>query len=197
MAVHLGVRHLWALTVGVAAVVACVQTILPLGPTPGTANEVIGPAGGTLSTSEGTTLVVPPDALDENENITIALNPSAPPLTQATPLTAAHVFGPEGLTFATPVCMTLAYEPQLLPDGATGQSVFLYSAPYDSSVYEPMPTMPVDPTHVMGMTTHFSNVVAGYGGGGVELAADAGCVTGEAGEAGEAVDTSTAGEGGA
>jgi hypothetical protein len=184
---QLGGKILLALVAIFAVGLACVQTVFPLGPPNGTASETIGPNGGLIATNEGTTLIVPPEALDASVTITVGLNPSPPPLTQATALTSAHVFTPEGQTFGVPVCVTLSYEPELLPAGVTGQNVFLYSAPQDSGAYVAIPSLAVDSTHVMGMTTHFSNVFAAYGGeGGQELGPDAGCELLDAGDGGEA-----------
>jgi hypothetical protein len=183
---QLGGKIMMAGVALVAVAIACVQTVFPLGPPNGSASEVIGPTGGLIATDEGTTVIVPPNALDASVTIAVALNASAPPLTQARSLTTAHVLTPEGQTFGVPVCVTLSYEPELLPAGMTGQNVFLYSAPQDSGDYQPVPSLAVDPTHVMGMTTHFSNVFAAYGGeGGQELPLDAGCVLLDAGDGGD------------
>lgn len=165
----------FALVAAGVAVVACVQTVLSLPLPPGSDSEVIGTGGGTLTTSEGTVLVVPPGALDANVTITVAENPSPPLLTQAVAITPAHTFGPEGQKFSKPVCITLPYEPEQLPPGMTGQNVFLYSAPVDSGMYQVVPSLAVDPTHVMGMTTHFCNVFVAYADAGPELPLDAAC----------------------
>ncbi len=175
---------------GVLAVVAlgaaCVPTILlPVNPPNGGASQEVDPSGGVVTTDEGTTLVVPAYALDADITVTIALDPDAVAPAGLTPVTAAHVFGPEGQTFGTPVCITLAFQPGLLPDGTTQQNVVLYSAPIDGGPgsFVPMPTVGTDPTHVTGMTTHFSIVYAAYGGDAGELPPDAaeGCEAGEGG----------------
>jgi len=203
MALRLEGKHAWVLAwslaaAGVAAV-ACVQTVMSLPSPPGTASEVVGPGGATLVTND-TLLVVPPKALDASVNVTIAPNATPPPLTQAVAITPAHTFGPEGQTFGIPVCITLSFEPAQLPPGMTGQNVFLYSAPQDSGDYQVVPSLAVDSTHVMGMTTHFSNVFVAYADGGPELPLDAGCETPDAeedGEAGgEAGEAGASGEGG-
>lgn len=169
----------------IAVTLACVQTVFPVGPANGSASGVIGPGGGQIMTDEGTIVTVPPDALDASVTVAVALNASPPPITQAIALTSAHTLTPEGQTFGVPVCVTLSYEPELLPAGMTGQNVFLYTASQDSGAYVPLPTLALDPTHVMGMTTHFSNVLAAYGGdGGQELPPDAGCELEDGGEEG-------------
>jgi len=151
---------------GGALLLACtVQTILPYGGAPqaGTASQVVGASGGILTTDDGTVLLIPPLALTGDVTITIGLDPSPPPLLGPQVLTPAHVFGPDGQTFALPVCVTLAFEPALLPKGGTEENVVLYSTVPDGGVYAPLPTMAADPTHVTGMTTHFSTIMAGYG----------------------------------
>jgi hypothetical protein len=72
-----------------AVVAACSSTVA----TPGTgasASQTVGASGGTVTASDGTEVVIPPGALTSNVTITIAANPSAPALTQATPLKCSH-----------------------------------------------------------------------------------------------------------
>jgi hypothetical protein len=168
-------------------VAACVPTILlQNGPPAGGASQVVDQSGGVVTTNEGTTLVIPPGALTAQTTITITLVPDATAPSGVMPVTAVHQFGPEGQTFLVPVCITLAFEPELLPAGTTEQDVVLYSAPQDGgpSDYQPMTTSAADPSHVIGMTTHFSNVVAAYGGA-QELPPDAGVVSCDAGDGGD------------
>lgn len=150
---------------GTFAVACTVQTILPYGggPQAGTASQIVGAGGGIVTADDGTTLLIPPMALASDVTITIGLDPSPAPLTEARALTPAHVFGPEGQTFLLPVCVTLAFEPGLLPEGATEANVVLYTTLPEAGGYEPLPTMATDPDHVTGMTTHFSTVMAAYG----------------------------------
>jgi hypothetical protein len=151
---------------GAAFVVACtVQTILPYGgaPQPGSASQVVGAGGGIVTANDGTTLLIPPMALAGDVTITIGLDPTPPPLTQARSLTPAHVFGPEGQTFLLPVCVTLSYEPGLLPEGATQSNVVVYATVPDAGGYEPLPTMATDGMHVTGMTKELSEMMAAYG----------------------------------
>ena len=150
---------------GVFAAACTVQTILPYGsgPPAGTASQVVGAGGGVVTADDGTTLLIPPMALMNDVTITINLDPSPPPLTQARQLAPAHVFGPEGQTFLLPVCVTLAFEPGLLPAGATEANVVLYATVPDAGGYEPLPTMSADGMHVTGMTTQLSETMAAYG----------------------------------
>jgi hypothetical protein len=185
--VRVGTKRAGLLAAVAGVVVACVPTILlQNGPPAGGASQVVDQTGGVVTTNEGTTLVIPPGALTAQTTITITLRPDAAAPAGVTPVTAAHQFGPEGQTFLVPVCITLAFEPELLPAGTTEQGVVLYSAPQDGGPndYQPLETSAVDRSHVIGMTTHFSNVVAAYGGA-QELPPDAGVVGCDAGDGGD------------
>jgi ZU5 domain len=149
-----------------ALLFACtIQTIYPYGsgPAAGTASQVVGAAGGILTTNDGTTLLIPPMALANDTTITIGLDPTAPPLTGAHALATPHVFGPEGQTFAIPVCVTLSFEPGLLPEGMTEQNVVLYTTLEDAGPYGPLLSLATSETEVTGMTNHFSSIVPAYG----------------------------------
>jgi hypothetical protein len=166
----------WVFLFFAAVAVACsVQTIFPFGtgPSVGTASQLVGAAGGIVTADDGTSILIPPNALTTNVTITIAIDTTAPPLTIATGLASPHVFGPVGQQFALPVCVTLAFEPGLLPQGGTEQNVVVYSVPEDSGAYVALPTFAADPSHVTGMTTEFGTMVAGFGPS-QELMGDAG-----------------------
>jgi hypothetical protein len=181
----------WGTSAIAALLAACTPTINANRGTPaGGASQVVDATGGTVTTDEGTTLVIPPNALSSQVTITIALDPSPVPITQATAVTAAHVFGPAGITFNEPVCITLAFEPELLPQGVTENDVVLYAAPPGSGNYQPLTTTAVDATHVMGTTNQFATTVFAAYGGATEIPADAAgapnCDAGDGGDAGDA-----------
>ncbi|HEY1691328.1 MAG TPA: hypothetical protein VGG39_04160 [Polyangiaceae bacterium] len=189
----------WALVLLAFACVAAacsIQTIFPYGlsPLPGTASQLVGAGGAVVTTNDGTSVLIPPNALSTDVTITIGLAPDASPLQGATPVTAAHVFGPPGQTFAVPVCITLAFEPGLLPAGTTERNVVLYAQPVPPAEdagdagdagndeadaapaltgYVALPTFAADASLVTGMTQQFSTIMAGYGPY-LELPADAG-----------------------
>jgi hypothetical protein len=151
---------------GGALLFACtVQTILPYGggAPSGTASQVVGAGGGIVTANDGTTLLIPPKALAGDVTITIGLDPAPPPLTEARSLTPTHVFGPEGQTFLLPVCVTLSYEPALLPSGASPSNVVVYATVPDAGSYAPLPTMATNGMQVTGMTTQLSEMTVGYG----------------------------------
>lgn len=188
------------LFVAVVAAACSIQTIFPYGTgtPPGTASALVGPAGGTVTANDGTSIEIPPNALSTSVTITIGLAPDAGPLQGATALAVPHVFGPEGTTFAVPACITMTFEPGLLPAGGTEQNVVLYQlalpeeadggeagtagdagdagepdAAAAATGYQPLPTYAVDTATVTGMTKELSTAVVGFGSA-VELPNDAG-----------------------
>jgi len=127
----------------------------------GTYSQVVGPAGGTVTADDGTTVVIPPGALSKNATIDITYNPYAPTLAQAQPLAVAHLFSPEGQHFLKPISVTLAFDPCSLPPGATVQGVSVWTAPSASNVYQALPTKVTDATHLTATTTDFCNMIPG------------------------------------
>lgn len=122
----------------------------------GPASSTLGPDGGSVSTSNGTTVTVPPGALGSARTITITPSPSTSGPAGATVVGTPYVFGPEGLTFSSPVTVTLVYDPTLLPAGKSASDVTVFTAPLGSTTFTSLPTTPVDATHVSAPTTHFS-----------------------------------------
>jgi hypothetical protein len=140
----------------------------------GLTSQVVGASGGTVTSDDGTSVVIPPGALTQDVTITIAANPYAPTLTQAQSLSVAHLFGPEGQKFLKPVTVTLEFDPASLPPGATEQGVAVYTAPMNSNFYQTLQTSVGDSTHVIAQTTEFCNMYPGANGGGtVTLSAPA------------------------
>ena len=162
-------RTVFGLGVGGAlgVVTACtVQTIFPGGsaPLPGSASQIVGAGGGIVTANDGTTLFIPAQALPGEVTITIGLDPDTVELPDAQALAAGHVFGPAGQVFGTPACVTMSFEPALLPQGTTETSVVLYASAEDGGGYAPVPTWTTDATHVTGTVSQLSTIVAGYGG---------------------------------
>jgi hypothetical protein len=172
------VRKTLGILAGIAGVVACtVQTIFPYGtgPLPGSGSAIVGAGGGLVTANDGTTLFIPPGALIGDVTVTVGLAPAAADIPQARALAAAHLFGPPGLAFAKPACVTLSFEPALLPEGTTETSVVLYAAVGDAGDYAPLPTLTTDPTHVTGITSQLGTIVAAYGSAQEVDASDASC----------------------
>lgn len=80
----------------------------------------IGPAGGTVSGPNGSSVLIPPGALSQNVDIAIAQSAAgAPPLPQGvTPVSDVYAFTPHGTAFAQPATLTVPFTPSLVPSGA-------------------------------------------------------------------------------
>jgi ZU5 domain len=142
-----------------------VQTIFPFGsaPLPGSASQIVGAGGGLVTANDGTSIFIPPQALPGDVTITIGLDRDTAELPDAQALSAGHVFGPSGQLFGTPACVTVSFEPALLPQGTTETSVVLYAPGEDGGAYAPVPTWTADATHVTGTVSRLSTLVAAYG----------------------------------
>ncbi len=83
--------------------------------------------GGTLSTALGDTLTVPAGALPADQTITINLEPLpiAPPPGYGS-LRTAYDFGPNGLTFNSPVTMVFHYGAGDIPPGVPPEALQVY-----------------------------------------------------------------------
>ena len=87
---------------------------------PGTAQEVIGPSGGTLSTPDDTiALTVPRGALDHD--VTFTVGPTTSPLAGA--LATVFEIGPLGTQFAQPAAIAIRYTDAELAGGGSSDLV--------------------------------------------------------------------------
>ena len=99
----------------------------------------VGPSGGSVSHSDGTSVVIPMGALSANANITItSVNATAPAGTVL--VGPAYDFGPDGTTFATPVTITLPIDATKFPAGRTAADVTIYTAQRGSTQYSALST---------------------------------------------------------
>ena len=132
-----------------------------------TTSQLVDTTGGTVTTADGVTLVVPAGALSAATTLTVASDASAVPstgkimvpaggTTTAIVVGTPFVFGPEGQTFASGVTITIPFDPSKLPSGDTASSVFIATAPVGSSSFAKVSTNLVDATHVSTLTSHFS-----------------------------------------
>jgi uncharacterized delta-60 repeat protein len=115
---------------------------------------IIGAAGGTLSTSSGATVVIPPGAL--TGDITIGIEQSslgAPPLPGGfTTVGQMFAFTPHGQSFAAPVTITLPFNPASVPAGSTPE---LYKNNAQNQ-WEPVVGATFGSSSVSGSVTSFS-----------------------------------------
>ena len=147
-----------ALVTALAVAAACSSSSTGVGEPPAV-SEVVGPAGGTVTSSDGVRVVIPPGALSTEVTITIARDEQAALPSDAQSVAPTHVFGPEGQQFLQPVRVIYPFDPSTLPRGASPQQLVMYTAPRGSSAFAPMPTSLADASHVVGETSHFSIIV--------------------------------------
>jgi parallel beta-helix repeat protein len=94
----------------------------PPGPGPLPSGSEIGPAGGTVASSDNkVTLTIPAGALSQPTIITITSLSSSVPGN----IGPAYSFGPDKTTFALPVTVTMTYDPFSLPAGLSGTNLRL------------------------------------------------------------------------
>jgi hypothetical protein len=122
----------------------------------GSALADIGPGGGSISAC-GSVLAVPPGSLTATQTITLSCSPAAT-VAGFTLLSPLYRFEPEGLTFAQPVTVTLAFA------GAGASTPSLYWSRPDGSGYDPIASS-VQGAFVVGAVTHFSTGFVGVPAG--------------------------------
>ena len=87
---------------------------------------VVSPSGASFSAqSSAVTVAVPAGALTQTRNITVSPAPTTPPNDRLMPSTAFD-FGPNGITFAQPVSITIKYNPSNLTAGSPEGGLQLY-----------------------------------------------------------------------
>lgn len=102
-------------TAGGVTSAAVPATVLPVG-------NVVGPAGGTLSFDSGKVVMVfPAGAVTTDTAITVTASTVTPPSYPKVLPATRYDFGPEGITFAQPVAVTVTYDPQEVPAGARAE----------------------------------------------------------------------------
>src|SRR2546423_2808507 len=117
---------------------------------------IISSAGGTLTLQSGAVqIVVPPDALTANTNLSVAVSIAFARDPRVVGRTAFD-FGPPGTSFAKPVTLTIRYDPAFLPSGTEEGALELYQ--HTTSGWEVVPQSAVDVTAktVTAPVTHFS-----------------------------------------
>ncbi len=155
-----------------------------------TTSQLVDTTGGTVTTADGVTLVVPAGALSAATTLTVTSDASAVPstgmlmvpaggTTTAIVVGTPFLFGPEGQTFASSVTVTIPFDPSKLPSGATVSSVFIATAPMGSSSFTKLSTNIADATHVSTLASHFSVYVPlAYPPSGAGCTSNASCSAG-------------------
>jgi uncharacterized delta-60 repeat protein len=152
MKTHLHVLRFALVSAGLLlALQACGGGTPPITP-PVTA--VIGSAGGTLSTSSGAKVVIPPGALSGNITIGIEQTSVGSPALPGGFTTVGQMFAftPHGQTFAAPVTITLPFNPASVPAGGTPE---LYKNNAQNQ-WEPVVGATFGSSSVSGSVTSFS-----------------------------------------
>jgi hypothetical protein len=135
-------------------VVGCVVGCSSSGPAK--VDGMVGPTGGTVTASDGSSVVFPAGALSAPTPISIAPQSGAASPIGAQAVGLTYLFGPEGTQFSAPVDVTLAFVTEQLPTGMTAADIVIYTAPAGSSEFTQLETIPTDTGHVRAQTTHFS-----------------------------------------
>jgi hypothetical protein len=118
----------------------------------------VGAEGGTVSSSDGTSVVIPQGALAMSSSITINSVNVTPPA-GSVQVGPAYDFGPEGTTFTTPVTVTLPFDSSKIPSGRTSSNIVIYTAPRGSSNWTALQTT-LSGNTVTTSTNHFTTYVA-------------------------------------
>ncbi len=119
-------------------------------------NGTVGPAGGTVTASDGAVLDIPHGALDRATQLSITRS-AAPPPPGYGAIGPLYVLEPAGTVFARPVSVTLP-----LPAGTTHASI--YWSRYDNTGHDAVGGK-VSGSTITVQGTHFSSIFVGPDGG--------------------------------
>jgi hypothetical protein len=146
-------------------------SIAACGGKPSTVTRTVGAVGGTLGTSDGSSVSIPSGAVMNEITVSMTPEPNVAAPAGTSVVGSGYLFGPEGATFTQPVAVVLAVDTSKIPAGKTINDVSIYTAPAGSTSYERLATSVVDTTHVRATTTHFSIFVPAViaGGGNVDM----------------------------
>jgi len=126
-----------------------------------TNSQTVGPAGGTFTFANGAvTLTFPAGALPANTVVTVTSSTAA----SGSPImigSSAYTFAPEGIFFAAPVYVTIAYDPTAIPSGVAESS--LRVAKLSSGAWDGLVVSSVDTSAhtATGLLTGFSTYAVG------------------------------------
>jgi hypothetical protein len=128
--------------------------------TPPTTMMNIPPTGGTVTTGDGASVVIPDGAISGNTSITMGGEPDSVSIPDFELVGPAYRLGPEGQQFATPVTVTVPFDGSQLPSDATSADIVIMTAPVGGAEWTELPTTLIDDGHVSAPTSHFSDFVA-------------------------------------
>jgi uncharacterized delta-60 repeat protein len=126
--------------------------------TPPPASADIGAAGGTVTGSSGAQVVVPAGALAANTAIGVAQSSAGAPALPSgvTTFGPTFAFTPHGTSFATPVTITVPFDPALVPAGTTPA---LYKTNATRTAWDVVTGATVSGNTMSGQVTGFSYVM--------------------------------------
>ena len=117
---------LTGVAVGTATITATIEGISSTKDVTVKDGAVVSSSGASFSAqSDAVTVAVPPGALTQTRNITVAPATNPPPNDRLMPGTA-YDFGPSGIAFAQPVTITIKYDPSKLTGGSPEAGLQLY-----------------------------------------------------------------------
>jgi len=126
---------------------------------PGTPTPV-GASGGTLTSADGKVgLIIPPTALSTSTPITVA--PSTGAVDPGILAGSVYDLEPSGTTFATPVTLTIQYDPSKIPAGLHESSLKLYENSGAGWQRVPGSGPSLTDHTVSGGISHFSEAASG------------------------------------
>jgi len=151
-------------------------------------SQVVGPAGGTVSAPDGTSVEIPAGALSSNVTVTLIQAPNATAPAESVWVGIPYVFRPEGTQFAKAATVTLAFSVNSIPAYETASQVVVETAPLDSTSYTSLGGTLSDASHISALTTHFSTFGPAAG---VSSDASSGTTGGSLSDGGEETSTGT------
>ncbi len=118
----------------------------------------LGPHGGSVTTLDGTGVVVPEGALASEMTITVESAPNPPKVSSSEGQSVGQtfLFRPEGAQFLSPVTVTLAFDASGLPASKTANDIVILGSPSASQSYAALATkVSQDGHHVQARTNAF------------------------------------------
>ncbi|MFI5302073.1 MAG: hypothetical protein ACHREM_28615 [Polyangiales bacterium] len=118
------------------------------------ASAEVGPGGGSVIASDGTTVDVPPNALAATALLTLTPAPNALAPDGLSFVSTAWTLEPPTVSFAQPITITFPVDPAGLgPDASVGDLLIISEG--DAGVVA-LASTPRDATHVMALTSGFA-----------------------------------------
>jgi|HubBroStandDraft_6_1064221.scaffolds.fasta_scaffold83343_3 hypothetical protein len=120
-------------------------------------SSMIGPAGGTVTAGDGSSVEIPAGALSSMTTITMEV--VAPSLLPGGGVSggAAFTVGPAGQTFLAPITITLTLDPTALPAMTEASDLVIFTTSEGTTDHAYwLATRLVDGKHLSAQTTHFS-----------------------------------------